>query len=105
MREACRELLRSEYPHDIWAIGIQFDQTMDGRTPKFLNVIDAIEDLLKLDSAPTPLRMDDRPGFMTHALQKWCTGHGSATAYIPPGSPRENPFVESSNGRFRDEFL
>jgi hypothetical protein len=32
-------------------------------------------------------------------------GNGSATAYIPPGSPGENPFVESFNGRLRDEFL
>ena len=35
-----RELLRSEYPHHVWAIDFQFDQTMDGRTLKFLNVID-----------------------------------------------------------------
>jgi hypothetical protein len=35
-----RELLRSEYPHHVWAIDFQFDQTIDGRTLKFLNVID-----------------------------------------------------------------
>ena len=35
-----RELLRSEYPHHIWAIDFQYDQTMDDRTLKFLNVID-----------------------------------------------------------------
>ena len=35
-----RKLLRSEYPHHVWAIDFQFDQTMDGRTLKFLNVID-----------------------------------------------------------------
>jgi putative transposase len=35
-----KELLRSEYPHHVWAIDFQFDQTMDGRTLKFLNVID-----------------------------------------------------------------
>ena len=40
-----------------------------------------------------------------HALQEWCTGCGSATEYIPPGSPWENPCVESFNSRFRDEFL
>jgi hypothetical protein len=39
--------------------------------------------------APTYLRIDN----------------GSATAYIPPGSPLENPFLESFNSRFRDEFL
>jgi transposase InsO family protein len=96
---------RSEYPHHVWAIDFQFDQTMDGRTLKFLNVIDTIEELLKLYPAPTHLRMDNGPEFIAHALQEWCTGNGSATAYIPPGSPWENPFVESFNGRFRDEFL
>jgi transposase InsO family protein len=49
--------------------------------------------------------MDNGPEFIAHALQEWCTGSGSATEYIPPGSPWENPFVESFNGRFRDEFL
>ena len=100
---------------------------MDGRMLKFLNVIDeysrvclairvdrrcravevidTIEDLLKLYPPPTHLRMDNGPEFIAHALQEWCTGNGSVTAYIPPGSPWENPFVESFNGRFRDEFL
>ena len=49
--------------------------------------------------------MDNGPEFIAHALQEWCTGSGTGTAYIPPGSPWENPFVESFNGRFRDEFL
>ena len=35
-----RELLRAEYPHHVWAIDFQFDQTMDGRALKYLNVID-----------------------------------------------------------------
>ena len=38
--EGNRELLQAEYPHHVWAIDFQFDQTMDGRTLKFLNVID-----------------------------------------------------------------
>jgi putative transposase len=100
-----RELLRPEYPHHGWAIDVQVDQMMDGRTLKFLNVIDTIEDLLKLDPAPTHLRMANGPEFIGHALQEWCTGNGSATASIPPSSPWENPFVESFNGRLRDEFL
>ena len=38
--DGSRELLRAEYPHHVWAIDFQFDQTMDGRMLKFLNVID-----------------------------------------------------------------
>ena len=87
-----RELLRAEYPHKVWAIDFQFDQTMDGRTLKFLNVIDeysrlclairvgrrckaaevidTIEELLKLYPPPTHLRMDNRPEFIATALQE-----------------------------------
>jgi putative transposase len=50
-------------------------------------VIGTIEDLLKLYSAPIHLLMDNGPQFIAHALQEWCTGSGSNTAYIPPGSP------------------
>ena len=100
---------------------------MDGRTLKFLNVIDeysrlclairvgrrcraaevidTIEELLKLYPPPTHLRMDNGPEFIANALQEWSAGSGCNTAYIPPGSPWENPFVESFNSRFRDEFL
>ena len=125
--EGSRGLLRAEYPHHVWAIDFQFDQTMDGRRLKLLNivdeysrtclairvgrrckaidVIDSIEELLKQYPAPTHLRMDNGPEFIAHALQEWCTGSGSGAEYIPPGSPWENPFVESFNSRLRDEFL
>ena len=125
--DGTRELLRAEYPHHVWAIDFQFDQTMDGRRLKFLNivdeysrmclairigrrckamdVIDTIEELLKQYPAPTHLRMDNGPEFIAHALQEWCTGSGSGAEYIPPGSPWENPFVESFKSRLRDEFL
>jgi transposase InsO family protein len=87
-----RELLRSEYPHHVWAIDFQFDQTMDGRTLKFLNVIDefsrvclairvgrrckavdvidTIEELLNLYPPPTHMRMDNGPEFIANALQE-----------------------------------
>ena len=125
--DGSRGLLRAEYPHHVWAIDFQFDQTMDGRRLKLLNivdeysrmclairvgrrskaidVIDSIEELLKQYPAPTHLRMDNGPEFIAHALQEWCTGSGSGAEYIPPGSPWENPFVESFKSRFRDEFL
>ena len=73
--------MRAEYPHQVWAIDFQFDQTMDGRMLRFLNVIDeysrvclairvgrrcrafevidTIEELLKLYPAPTNLRMNN----------------------------------------------
>jgi transposase InsO family protein len=125
--DGSRTLLRAEYPHHIWAIDLQFDQTRDGQRLNFLNIIDeysrvclairvsrtckavdviaAIEELLGQYPVPTHLRMDNGPEFIAHALQEWCMSNKSGTAYIPPGSPWENPFVESFNGRFRDKFL
>ena len=54
-----------------------------------MDVIDTIEELLKLHPAPTHLRMNN----------------GSATASIEPDLPWENQFVDSFNGLFRAEFL
>jgi putative transposase len=115
-----RELLRAEYPKHVRAINFRFDQTRDGRTLKCLSVIDeysrlclairvgrrcraevvidTIEELLKLYPLPTHLRMDNGPELIANALQEWCTGSGCNTAYIPPGSPWENPYVGSTAG-------
>ena len=76
-----------------------------GRRCKAMDVIDTIEELLKQYPAPTHLRMDNGPELIAHALQELCTGSGSGAECIPPGSPWENPFVESFNGRLRDKFL
>ncbi|MCF8141404.1 MAG: integrase core domain-containing protein [Cyanobium usitatum Tobar12.5m-G36] len=76
-----------------------------GRRCKSVDVIDTIEELLKLYPQPTHLRMDNGPDFIAHALQEWCTGSGTRTAYIRPGSPWEKPFVESFSSRLRDKFL
>ncbi len=52
------------------------------------------------------LRSDNVPGFIAQALREWCeVSTTTSTAYIAPGSPWENGFSESVNGRFRDEFL
>jgi transposase InsO family protein len=76
-----------------------------GRRCKAADVIDTIEDLLRVYPAPTHLRADNGPEFIAHTLQEWCTGSGTGVEFIPPGSPWENPFIESFNSRFRDEFL
>ncbi len=49
--------------------------------------------------------MDNGPELIAWALRDWCRLSGAGTVYIEPGSPWENPFVESFNGRVRDELL
>ena len=52
------------------------------------------------------IRSDNGPEFIAQALRDWCDASDTtSTAYIEPGSPWENGFAESFNGRFRDEFL
>ena len=54
---------------------------------------------------PQHLRMDNGPELISWALRDWCRFTHTRTIYIEPGSPWENPFVESFNGRARDELL
>ena len=68
-------------------------------------LVAVIEGLVARRGAPEHLRMDNGPELVAWALRDWCRLAGTATAYIEPGSPWENPFVESFNGRVRDELL
>lgn len=49
--------------------------------------------------------MDNGPELTAHALRDWCRFATTATAFIDPGAPWQNPYVESSNARVRDELL
>ena len=49
--------------------------------------------------------MDNGPELTAHALQDWCRFQEAGTAYIDPGSPWQNPFVETFHSRVRDELL
>ena len=55
--------------------------------------------------APEHLRCDNGPEMTAHALRDWCERSKTGTAYIEPGSPWQNPFVESFHSRVRDELL
>lgn len=49
--------------------------------------------------------MDNGPELTAHALRDWCRFGSTGTAYIEPGAPWQNPYVESFNARVRDELL
>lgn len=51
------------------------------------------------------LRSDNGPEFIAAAVKRWLADNKVATLYIESGSPWENGYTESFNGRFRDEFL
>lgn len=69
------------------------------------HVIDVLEGLVVTHGAPVHLRMDKGPELISWALRDCCRFTNTRTVYIEPGSPWENPFVESFNSRSRDELL
>ena len=118
----------ADAPKVLWALDFQFDQTADGRIVKLLHVvdeftrealemkcerrIDADSTVVTLDRlvavrgcAPEFIRCDNGPELTANALRDWCRFSGAGTAYIEPGSPWQNPYVESFNSRVRDELL
>jgi transposase InsO family protein len=119
--------LRPERPNHVWSYDFVEDRTHDGRRFRMLNVvdeftheclairvarklkgadvIDVLSDLFVLRGAPTHVRSDNGPEFAAQAVQDWIKAVGAKTAYIEPGSPWENGYVESFNARLRDELL
>jgi putative transposase len=109
------ERLRAERPNQVWAFDCQFEQTADGRALKLLNIVDEftreslvmlVERSIDADTVvPELFRGDNGPGMTAHALRDWCVLSRTATAFIEPGSPWQNPFVESLHSRVCDELL
>jgi putative transposase len=87
-----------EFTHECLAIRV-------ARRLKAIDVIDVLADLFILRGIPGHIRSDNGPEFVARAVQEWITAVGARTAYIEPGSPWENGYVESFNARLRDELL
>jgi transposase InsO family protein len=75
------------------------------RKLRAVDVIDVLSDLFILRGIPGHIRSDNGAEFVAKAVQEWITAVGAKTAYIAPGSPWENGFIESFNVRIRDELL
>ena len=68
-------------------------------------MIDVLSDLFILRGVPGHIRSDNGPEFVAKGVQDWIGTFGAKTAYIEPGSPSENGYIESFNARLRDELL
>jgi putative transposase len=75
------------------------------RKLKAADVTDVFADLFIMRGTPSHIRSDNGSEFTATAVKEWITGVGAKTAYIEPGSPWENGYVESFNRKFRDELL
>jgi len=119
--------LRPQHRNHVWSYDFVEDRTHDGRKFRMLNVLDeftheclairvarklksidvieVLSDLFILRGVPGHIRSDNGPEFVAKAVQDWITAVGARTAYITPGSPWENGYIESFNARLRDELL
>mgnify|MGYP002725700174 CR=1 FL=1 len=119
--------LKPEHKNHVWAYDFVFDRTHDGRPLKLLTMVDeysreclAVEvgrrmnsrDVLRIlarlmlrHGIPGHIRSDNEPEFVAKAVRAWLARLEVGTLFIEPGSPWENGYIESFNGKLRDELL
>ena len=119
--------LRPERANQVWSYDFVSGKTHDGRTLRMLTLIDeytreslairvarrlgryevieALADVMLYRGVPEHIRSDNGPEFVAKELRSWLAKVGTGTLYIEPGSPWENGFCESFNGKLRDECL
>ena len=68
-------------------------------------VIDELFNLIIYRGIPEHIRSDNGPEFTAKAVRSWLNRLGVKTMFIEPGSPWENGYIESFNGKLRDELL
>ena len=118
---------RPEFPKHVWSYDFMHDRTHDGKAFRILNIIDEYtreclgirvkrklnhQDVLDLlldlfceRGVPVHLRSDNGPEFTARRVREWLSRLAVKPLFIEPGSPWENGYIESFNGKMRDELL
>jgi putative transposase len=118
---------RAEHRNHVWSYDFVSDRTHDGRPVRMLtmvdeytreclaldverrlnseNVLERLTDLFTTRGTPTCIRSDNGSEFTATAVCEWLGRLGVETLFIEPGSPWENGYNESFNGKLRDELL
>lgn len=119
--------LQAAFPNHVWAADFAFDQTADARVLKVLTITDEftktalaieversitgdhlvriLDRFTAVHGYPQFIRMDNGPEMTCNAIADWCRFSSTGSVFIEPGAPWENAFVESFNGKLRDELL
>ena len=119
--------LRPTHQDHVWSYDFVHDRTHDGRPIRLLTIIDEFtRECLTIDVArrlrsdhvlqtlselftqrrvPEHIRSDNGPEFTAKAVRRWLSRLDVQTLFIEPGSPWENGYIESFNGKLRDEVL
>ena len=114
-------------PNEVWTMDFVHEMTHSGAKIKFLTVLDegcrecleiraekrmtgrdvleTLDELMQEYGMPEYIRVDNGPEFVSKELRNWLDEKGVKVVYIEPGSPWQNGYIESFNGKFRDECL
>ena len=114
-------------PNQVWSMDFVSDALANGRRIKVLTIVDdyskeaidlvadfgisglyvtrALDQAARFRGYPKAIRTDQGPEFTGKALDQWAYRHGVQLKMIQAGKPTQNAFIESFNGRFRDECL
>ena len=120
-------LLRPEQANQVWSMDFVFDRSAEGRIIKCLTIVDdathesvaiaperaisgdiltrILDQLGATRGLPQVIRTDNGKEFCGRAMLNWCHGRGVNLRLIEPGKPNQNAYIESFNGRLRDECL
>ena len=112
---------------EVWAMDFVSDRLRDGRRVKGLTLVDTfskenhvlefdtsltgdrvvklLEFAVLMEGAPKAIQVDNGPEFICMALDKWAYSNGVSLYFSRPGKPTDNAYIESFNGKLRDEFL
>jgi putative transposase len=114
-------------PNDSWSMDFVSDGLVDGRRVRCLNIVDdftkqclaievdtslpgkrvvnVLQRLAESRGLPKGITVDNGPEFVSKALDEWAYAVGLQLHFIQPGKPQQNAYIESFNGKFRDECL
>ena len=120
-------LIRPTRCNEVWSADFVFDRTAEGRVLKCLTIVDdasteavaivparalgglpvtrVLDQLALSRGLPQVLRTDNGPEFCSRTMLTWAHERGLTLRLIEPGKPNQNAYIESFNGRFRDECL
>ena len=119
--------LRPRHRNHVWSFDFVECHTHDGRRLRLMTLIDeftrkclairvarrinaigvieTLADAMLFEGTPQHIRSDNGPEMVAKVLRQWLSGLGTKSLYIEPGSPWENGYCESFNGKLRDECL
>jgi len=110
-----------------WSMDFMAEQLFDGRRLRILTLVDnfsreslmlhvgrrftgdhvvaTLEEVVRERGVPKTIQVDNGPEFISKSLDLWAWSHGVRLDFSRPGKPTDNPFIESFNGKFREECL